>query len=72
MNKKKLNKKELFFSIMIPIMIITFLITLFFPTMENYWLRMLLMIGTMIIVNTIVVLTIHWFKLRQTFHKDNQ
>ena len=54
MNKKKLSKKELFLFIMLPLMVVAFLIGLFFPNMENYWLRMVIIIGIMAIVGLIL------------------
>jgi len=65
MNKKKLNKKELFFSIVLPVMIATILVFSFLPDMENYWLRLVIIIGIMAPLTLILSLGIRWCRSRR-------
>jgi len=60
---KKLNKKELLLLI-ISIMITAFLITLLTSNMEVYWLRVVIIIGTMAVVGIILRLRIRWNRYR--------
>ena len=72
MNKNKLNKKELFFFSILPIIIVSFLTVLFLPAMENYWLRKVIMIGIIVSVSLILMLIIRWYRYRQQSCKDTQ
>jgi len=65
MKSKKINKKELFFLIIIPISISAFLIFSFFPVIENYWLEVLLKTVTMIVISSILSLIMYRIRTRK-------
>ena len=70
MNKKKLNKKELFFSIMIPVMIVSFLTILFIPKMENYWLEIAIKAGIISVIGLFLGLIIHRYRSKHIPRND--